>query len=728
MIKLIVNGSEVVLNQDVKIRLEYNSPLFDENIPGSKTFWFDIPKTPQNQKIFGFPEIPSISGKYRVYNNTSLYVASYKFLHGQIILKKIKNKYRAALTTNVFGNTYGEKKLEEIDFGADVQMGNNTSEIIDSANSHITNDYPDVNINFPIIYNPSFYGEDQPGHIGYINFYAYWESSFPRNRTHYLYYRAPVGKYHPERESHNNMFSLVPQIYLRYVLEKMLDDTGYTGYGDFFTDTSFQQLMLYCNYALDRLDPEYYVNAKSPSKNVDSNLIKWHWFEVGDHFTFDGSQFTVDHGDETIFDISLDLSWTDHSGGVTIQIKDVTADEVLYEHSESDVSDTPTIEFSYTHNFNERSDIGNAIEIQLVETDWNVDEGEYKIRHHKHNTLNRFAKSFNIQEIVPKVTFSKLLQKLRKLMHMALYFDDFSKQLEFFFLKDIEHTDYHDITELIDPSTLELELDESKKYVISPKNQDTEETDHYEIEGSYLNYENLPSSYGKSKLAVVIAQNNYYQIGENPEYNHTEWREFSKLDETVVYGEGYEESIEIKAKPAKNTNLPEVYSQTPAVIIPEIDSRGRSTVYKSKNKSEDQLYFFWWHGMANAPNVPYDDTIDSKYPFASSGKFDSEGNTVKDFALFFNGDDGLFENYMRSWYQIKQKLREKYKVHLHAGASIKDVIKLIRTISLPQNEDISEKKRWIIFENNKYLPEKMDVEISMKGIETVKLEMRKKAY
>src|SRR6056297_547779 len=118
MIRLIVDDNDVELDPGTRIRVQYNSPLFDEeNIPGSKTFWFDIPMVSGNRKLFGFPEVPSVGGKYQVYNDAVLYFASYKLLAGQLVVQKVKDKYRAALTTNVFGNVWGQKRLRGINFG-----------------------------------------------------------------------------------------------------------------------------------------------------------------------------------------------------------------------------------------------------------------------------------------------------------------------------------------------------------------------------------------------------------------------------------------------------------------------------------------------------------------------------------------------------------------------------------------------------------------------------------
>jgi hypothetical protein len=42
-IQLIINEREVILGSDTNIRIEYNSPVFAQEIQGSKTYWFDIP-------------------------------------------------------------------------------------------------------------------------------------------------------------------------------------------------------------------------------------------------------------------------------------------------------------------------------------------------------------------------------------------------------------------------------------------------------------------------------------------------------------------------------------------------------------------------------------------------------------------------------------------------------------------------------------------------------------
>jgi hypothetical protein len=160
-IQLIIDGTHIVLDPDTKIRIEYNNPIFAEEIQGSKTYFFDIPAMPENQRFFGFAEIPHVSGKYKMFDNAQLILFGYRILSGKFALRKVEDNYRGAFTTNVFGNNNKNKTLKDLSWGT-INMGSTVTDVINYANARVTEDYPTTKVNFPAVYNPDHYGEDNP--------------------------------------------------------------------------------------------------------------------------------------------------------------------------------------------------------------------------------------------------------------------------------------------------------------------------------------------------------------------------------------------------------------------------------------------------------------------------------------------------------------------------------------------------------------------------------------
>lgn len=63
MITFKINGQEIDMRKDVNISLSYDNPIFGfDNIKLSRTQNFKIPKTPTNNKIFGFAGRPDVYG------------------------------------------------------------------------------------------------------------------------------------------------------------------------------------------------------------------------------------------------------------------------------------------------------------------------------------------------------------------------------------------------------------------------------------------------------------------------------------------------------------------------------------------------------------------------------------------------------------------------------------------------------------------------------------------
>lgn len=157
--------------------------------------------------------------------------------------------------------------------------------------------------------------------------------------------------------------------------------------------------------------------------------------------------------------------------------------------------------------------------------------------------------------------------------------------------------------------------------------------------------------------------------------------------------------------------------------LPKIKQIGNSILYNSTQENEDTLRIINWIGMTNYNffGTDYD------YPFATAGQHDAKGNKVANFSLFLNGPEGIIETFHRRW-EDWQSYLERVKIMGNPNITIKELLDLIEIVSSPQDVSPENQKRWVLINNIKYLPRKIDVEISPQGIETVKFELIKKAY
>lgn len=114
--------------------------------------------------------------------------------------------------------------------------------------------WPDTPVNFPSVYNPSFYGDKNPQFDGVIN-----------NCEETLL------------DKSYNANTVVPFVYLPEIVKRLFAHAGYSVSGEIFSDEFFKRALLYNNFALDKLLPFHFYAEKNPLGGVDpvDFIILW---------------------------------------------------------------------------------------------------------------------------------------------------------------------------------------------------------------------------------------------------------------------------------------------------------------------------------------------------------------------------------------------------------------------------------------------------------------------
>jgi len=749
MIKLIVNGRAVVLKRDFTIRLEFNSPVFDDDaIKGSRSYWFDIPVVPANRKTFGFPEIPSVAGKYRLLDNVSLYFGGYRLITGKLLVKKTGDHYRALLTSIAFGPDNKDKNLTEYNWGASINLGSSAQDVVDHANNKVTQGYPETNYNFPMIYNPDFYGDknnayNKPSsypaaHFPMINAYSGPSGTFMKN-----YVFTPDSD--PDvPDGTGNFYTLVPMFYLQYILSVIFGE--YKPIGRFVTDSAFQQLMLYNGYALDDNEDNYSVDADTASYPGSD----YHYLQYENKSADSTMSISDDSYGRTILTVQqegyhqfvLEFEIYDpnfNNGDYVLALMDYDPEgttEALSQQSFYPNQDTFTIKAEFAVKF-VSGDIGKKIAFWLEPEHFNKDQMVFNlstlhVNNYSYSNLNVYAKQIDPANHIPQVTVKKLLNGIKDIFGIAYYFDDLRKTVQLFIKDDLFLSQSKNISDLVDPDTIEVELNEPTKRILEYSFKDDgfaednfKDWSGYNMAGEVDAFIDAPDARGIKDVLKVKAENRIYKVDRDPEKGNI-WKGFTDIKQRVqLSDQGAEERKEIEVAPLLmhgiyyrgSVYLASLYS------VPKIKQPGYSVLYNSNQDQEGFLRIFNWMGLR-----PYSYFgVDYSYPLATSGQYDSKGNKISPFSLFLNGPEGVAESFHR---QIENFLRdtETVKVDANTRLSLKDLLALIEVISMPQDGDVGAQKRWLLINNVKYLPKKMDVEISPHGIKSARFELIKKAH
>jgi hypothetical protein len=386
----------------------------------------------------------------------------------------------------------------------------------------------------------------------------------------------------------------------------------------------------------------------------------------------------------------------------------------------------------------EDSDVGNIYSLNLSKNNDTSDHSfsftssAFNVVNYSQANLNRFARDINLANHVPSKKVNETLIHLKKLFAMPVFVDNVTKSAQLFLLKDIHQTGIVDITSKVNED-YQFELNEEKNQVLKldigedDYIDEFKAYDHYNDLGDYTTFENIPEADNKQNIAYVASQNAIYKTQKTDYYGNV-WKHYTDIAKTIeAHSTGKKEDMELSAGPLLMrgviVNNGDYYTDS-LFPLPKIKQRGISIIYDSGKQEQDySIRLFNWIGKKT---FTANDGDTNTYVASTSSEYDRDGNQVSPFSLFLNGPNGIVEYFHRPFLDF-MKQTETVTVEANPAFNVKDLLDMIEVITMPQDDIIENQKRWVMINNVKYLPRRMDVEISMNGIVTVQFELIKKA-
>lgn len=729
MIELISsNNVALVLDPKTKIRVEWNSAIFNEDsIQGDIVYWFDIPMYPTNVKELGHANIPGMSNKVRVLDFTLKLLGSIS-MTGKLIVSTVTDKFRCSFTTNNL-QAYKEKLLNTISFGSSISLGSTQQDVIDHADGKKTQTYPSTNYVFPVIKNEELYGDDNPAYVGYMNHYDFENSEYYQN-----YLDAPD----EDEEAPDgiiNKYPLVPQFFLQFVLDKLFTAIGYDHFGDFITGTNYQQLLLFNAFCLDDNLDNYWIEFSGGSKVSGYEVLlefsnrsygsamsgSSHYQMTLQHVGWHQFKFKMwCHADSVTHDLISNLSCDGEGTGkgfsnvVTIPHEECLNDEIV-ENIHTVYVDADMIGLKVTFGINNTAY-------------WDVVDAEASMVNISQTNLNRYAKTLYPENHIPAVQINEFLNGLRKFWQMAIIMDSQNAQAEFLFLKDLFDTKSVDFTDKIAKGQ-ELESINDKTITVDfdwDKDDNFLDTNQYNDQGDFDQYLDLPTSRDIADIATMNPANAIYKVFYIDFQNI--WKRFTDIDQKCTYGDGDEtDEIEINIHPTFMTGY--IHSETRGesqflFAIPMVNKQGKSKMFNSENDEDPVLKLMDWQAMGDFEKL---DENTGTYPFATSHNVDSKGVSTGRKSLFLKGTGSVGEDFHADWLNWL-KSTESYVFNGGANFKTATLQKLLKLIKPQKGVSIANQERWMMIESVNYLPKQITAEISMQGLESVEIKGVKKGY
>ena len=234
MLALRTSNQFLDISPDIAISLKFSSPLFND--VGDYSYPFKLPLTNSNKRILNFiHRVENTNDKYR-YFPTEVLWCGIEMFSGTLRIRTAGPYFEGVLYLDKgnFNWQIANLMLHEMDLGKELF----TSETAAMAayNETTSKCFPQVNIAFPMIENDMFTGTVQTDE--FLMCYNYY------------YHQAPTGL--RDVAEGNHLSILVPFLYLRFLLSRIVQLTGYSFEDQFFTkSTELSNLVLYNSWNID---------------------------------------------------------------------------------------------------------------------------------------------------------------------------------------------------------------------------------------------------------------------------------------------------------------------------------------------------------------------------------------------------------------------------------------------------------------------------------------------
>jgi len=719
MISIRVNKRYLELNPDTSVKLELVFPNpTEDNMPTSVVQWFDVPSTEENDITFERCKHIEIRDKSRVYEGVWFEAAGIS-MSGVMIVKTVTPRmYKVSIAFNPFPDGFRDTLLDELNL-ADYGLGANTDAIIATAKSYSQDNYPDVDIAFPMIYMGNFYGSDiNTNFLYFINYYL--NSAYVKNIEAY--------------DENGNINCLVPHFYLLAVLDAVMAEADFDVSGSFTGNTDIAKLIVFNNYAIDKVRSSYIIRALVTfEKNITYppyslgfvNIITdseedpdgcWYIYE----YTIEESGYITI---QVIIDGQPDYNLTDHLYALfEIQINftyaGLTDEEFQIVFDADDVGDYKTLEDEYTV-YIPAAAIGTKIQIKtraeamtyhldggvpvedgLEDVEYNYKNGDIYINPYAYNNVNVFDSTVHMQRHLPPISVSTFINSLVKMFCLAPFFNTTKKEVEFAFWNDIidsvavlDLTDYY----IKDSEEIEIYKDIYKLHMPWTDGEiDTRGISDYTVTDSIFR-ENLPA---------VRANNVIYYCKDLNRWVISYYDDDSKSYGWMPYRDNFE-NINPDESDTKEISIDVNTLQMHYFGYPKSDMQGSSPEF-GLGKTSFPFKLLFYHGICSSFLYDY-------LPYASSNQYKPDGTSNASFALRMNDTDGLYATFWEKWINyfethdlvtMRLRIDENILAKIHALFTAGSHTRKVRVM------------------NRNYIPVQVDVEIGMKGITNCEAKLR----
>lgn len=716
-IQLTDTNQHIDLPPDISLRYEMLFPAFDfDFIQTHVVYNFDFSHAGNEEKL-NHAHVLQVNRTTKRYN-VAFYACGVRIFDGYMYVQSIlPTMFTACIVENNVLVDFPETDIRNLSW-PDIDVSQNGLGVY-AANA-ISQQWPDVPVNFPLIKAPACYGENNESNttfLGYIN-------NYDRANHFFLDNDMVIDEQPP-----NNQNALMPWPYLMEVFRQMESFFNIKFIGNVLSNDDYKKIIFSALKLADQGSNRYYckISAAAPPDAIyvaTPNLPLLDWLEpyvlslpIEDEDAdncWDGFKYEIKQKGYHNIKGTLTVDWTVLDPGVdhvVLRIAQYSSASIIsIIDYNTDGQSVLNVDVSY---FAAAAGIGEYIVFTLVVENNNVPRvvngvnGTLEISNASTSALNVYSTNLNVGNFLPEMKVSEYINRVRLLLGGSMFYDTTRRVLELSDYNSILESDAIDLTTALVADDFGLDLlQEPQGFSFSwdwgsDTREDIDET-NYTAQDEVITRNSLPANALFGSVAQVLNEKNfllsYLSSGEQA------WKVLRDAFSDLVVGDG-EKDISPDMAPMRmafdtNTVLPYIN----IALLSELFGTG------SDQKTMRILSYF---GVQH-------DTDGDDIPFASSGRHGIDGSALGNIELDWNGENGIYARCWQNWIEFlrnNETMTESLRIDMNQFLQIR---------SLFQPQDGTKKTRKIRLANIDFIPEKISVIFTNSDVWECEAVLRKK--
>jgi hypothetical protein len=443
---------------------------------------------------------------------------------------------------------------------------------------------------------------------------------------------------------YSNEYTYVPTLYLKYVLERISEFTGWSIGGAALLTAEMKKVILFSNYGIEKNRNGYLgILRKTSDQDITNGYVFFDEIIEDEDGTIVTGPQPYEIGERGIHQFHIELVIGNiAAGAATLHVKTGGISGEGFEVAIP--SGNQVIVIDQEHTF-ATSDIGDSLGCLIDSGGQNIEiltNTLFKGINVTESSAFSIPKNFNAKNCVPKMGVGEFLVAVRNWLNLKITMDPITKSLNFEFIKQILTNDPFILTGEISESQ-PIEFVRKKQFTVSLSNQ-TFEWNQDDFIGEFNTLDDLPDALSK-QVAMVRNLASYYIFDINETEDALRWRFFALANTEFSFGEGEQVTISIPGELVRMEVLDELAALQ---VVPVFDEAGSGDTYDLGIK-DGKLRLGFYHGL-KAGSV-------GNYPFASTSNIDMNGNTVSEWSFLMEDVDGIGSVLYGNWKTIMQSIQ-----------------------------------------------------------------------